>query len=82
MVIEVTVADKDCVGGDLAAVGAPPRASEFDVPERAVADAAEVAIERDIESLRPAAVRAVRACRCGRTVAWILDKLLPLATAE
>ena len=41
-----------------------------------------VALEPTVEGLRTAAARAVRACPRGGTVAWILDKSLPLATAE
>ena len=41
-----------------------------------------VALEATVEGLRTAASRAVRACRGGGTVAWILDETLPLATAE
>jgi leucyl aminopeptidase len=40
-----------------------------------------VALEPTVEGLRTAASRAVRACRTGGTVAWILDETLPLATA-
>ncbi len=41
-----------------------------------------VALEPTVEGLRTAAARSVRAARRGGTVAWILDKSLPLAIAE
>jgi leucyl aminopeptidase len=96
MVIEVTAADADSVDADVVAVAVGPRASELGVPERAAADAdpvvvvyrdhaspcAVIALDATVEGLRTAAARAVRACRGGGTVAWILDKSLPLATAE
>jgi leucyl aminopeptidase len=94
MVIEVTAADADSVGADLVAVGSGPRAAELGAPERAVADAdpvatvyrqtgpplAVVGLEPDVEGLRTAAARAVRTCRGGGTVAWILDESLPIAS--
>jgi leucyl aminopeptidase len=81
---------------DLVAVAAGPRASELGAPPRAVADAdpvavvyrdtgaplAVVALEPDVEGLRTAAARAVRACRGGGTVAWALDPALPVAITE
>ena len=41
-----------------------------------------VALEPDVEGLRTAAARAVRACRSGGTVAWALDSSLPVAIEE
>jgi leucyl aminopeptidase len=96
LVIEVTAASPDAVGADLLAAGPGPQASALGAPERAVADAdpvaivyresapplALVALEPTVEGLRTAAARAVRACRRGGTVAWILDKSLPLASSE
>lgn len=96
MDIEVTAGDEDAVRADLIAVGPGPRASALGAPERAVADADPVAVvyrdpaaplaivahDATVEGLRTAGARAVRACRRGGTVAWILDKTLPLATAE
>ncbi len=96
MVIEVTNADPDTTGADLVAVAAGAQASVLGAPERAVADAdpvavvyrdpsaplAVVALEPSVEGLRTGAARAVRACRNGGTVAWILDKALPFAAAE
>jgi leucyl aminopeptidase len=94
MKVEVTDSDPHTVGADLiAAAGA--RASELGAPQRALAEAdpvamvftdaaplAVVAVEPDVDGLRTAAARAVRACRGGGTVAWALDASLPLAVAE
>jgi len=96
LVIEVTTADPDTIGADLVAVAPGTQASALGAPERAVADAdpvavvyrdpraplAVVALEATVEGLRTAASRAVRARRRGGTVAWILDKSLPLEAAE
>jgi leucyl aminopeptidase len=96
MVIEVTAADPEPVGADLVAVAVGARAAELGAPERAGVDAdpvamvyrhpgaplAVVAHEPDVEGLRTAAARAVRACRGGRTVAWALDASLPVAVDE
>jgi leucyl aminopeptidase len=96
MVIEVTAADADAVGADLIAVATGEQAATRGAPERAMADAAPVAVvyrdhgsplaiialEPDVDGLRTAAAHAVRACRGGGTVAWILDKTLPLVTEE
>jgi leucyl aminopeptidase len=41
-----------------------------------------VALQPDVEGLRTAAARAVRACRAARTVAWALDTSLPLPVAD
>ena len=72
-----------------------PRAAELGAPARAAADAdpvaivytdsaplAVVALEADVEGLRTAAARAVRACRGGGTVAWALDSSLPVAVED
>jgi leucyl aminopeptidase len=94
MHIEITAGDPGAIGADLvAAAGA--RAAQLGAPERALADAdpialvytaaaplAVVALEPDIEGLRTAAARAVRACRSGGTVAWALDASLPLPVGE
>src|SRR5436309_14249089 len=96
MVMEVTAADPDAVGADLVAVAAGGRALELGAPERAALDAdplatvyrdarvplALVALEPDLEGLRTAAARAVRACRSGGTVAWALDQSLPVCARE
>ena len=67
---------------------------ELGAPERAVAEAdpvamvyadvplAVVAHEPDVEGLRTAAARSVRACRDGGTVAWALDPSLPVPVSE
>jgi leucyl aminopeptidase len=94
MVVEVTAVDPYAVGADLvAAAGA--RALELGAPDRAVAEAdpvaivytdaaslAVVALEPDVEGLRTAAARAVRACRGGGTVAWALDPSLPVPVED
>ena len=85
----------DRVSADLLAVGAGRRAADLGVPERAVREADPVAIvyrdgppiavithPPDAEGLRTAAARAVRACRPGGTVAWVLDRSLPVPVAE
>src|SRR5947209_156461 len=97
MVIEVTGADTGAVDADLIAVAVGGRAaSELGVPQRAAADAdpvaivyrddfaplAVIALEPDIEGLRTAAARAVRACRSGGIVAWALDSSLPIALQQ
>jgi leucyl aminopeptidase len=95
MHIEVTTGEPPAIGADLVAAAAGARASELGAPERAVADAdpvaivytagaplAVVALEPDVDGLRTAAARAVRACRGGGTVAWALDASLPLAVEE
>lgn len=91
MQVEVTADDPDALGADLVAAAAGARAIELGAPERAVAEAdpvatvftagaplAVVALEPDVDGLRTAAARAVRACRGGGTVAWALDASLPL----
>ena len=93
MDVEVTGTDASAVGADLvAAAGA--RALELGAPERAVAEAdpvamvyadptlAVVAHEPDVDGVRTAAARAVRACRRGGTVAWALDASLPVPLEE
>ncbi|HWM10230.1 MAG TPA: hypothetical protein VNO82_12845, partial [Solirubrobacteraceae bacterium] len=94
MVVDVTAGDPFAVGADLvAAAGA--RASQLGAPERAMADAdpvamvytdaaplAVVALEPDVEGLRTAAARAVRACRGGGTVAWALDPSLTVPVED
>jgi leucyl aminopeptidase len=94
MKVEVTAGDPRAIGADLvAAAGA--RASELGAPDRALAEADPVAIvyaadapltvvalEPDVEGLRTAAARAVRACRTGGTVAWAFDASHALPVAE
>jgi len=95
MKIEVTAADPSAIGADLVAAGAGPRASELGAPDRALTEGggvavvyagsaplAVVAVEPDLDGLRTAAARAVRACRNGGTVAWALDVSLPLPVDE
>jgi leucyl aminopeptidase len=95
MDIEVTAGDPHAVGADLVAAAAGARAAELGAPERAVAQAdpvamvftdgtplAVVALQPDVDGLRTAAARAVRACRGGGTVAWALDASMPLAVEE
>jgi leucyl aminopeptidase len=90
-----TTAEPGAIAADLVAVAAGPRASQIGAPERALADAdpvatvysaasplAVVALEPGVEGLRTAAARAVRACRGGGTVAWALDRDLPLSVEE
>src|SRR3954447_1914564 len=91
MKIEITAAEPYAIGADLLVAAAGPRASELGAPERAVTEAdavtvvyaaagplAVVALEPDVDGVRTAAARAVRACRNGATVAWALDASLPL----
>jgi leucyl aminopeptidase len=95
MNVEVTAGDPSSVGADLVAVAVGPRASELGAPQRAMAEAdpvamvyaqagplAVVALEPDVDGLRTAAARAVRACRTGGTVAWALDASLPLPVED
>jgi leucyl aminopeptidase len=94
MKVEVNAGDPHGAGADLiAAAGA--RAAALGAPERAVADAdpvamvytadaplAVVAHAPDADGLMTAAARAVHACRDGRTVAWALDRSLPVPLEE
>jgi leucyl aminopeptidase len=93
--VEITAGDPRAVGADLVAAAVGPRAAELGAPARAAADAdpvaivytdtaplAVVALEPDVEGLRTAAARAVRACRGGGTVAWAFDASLPVAVQE
>jgi leucyl aminopeptidase len=95
MRVELTEREPDATGADLVAVAAGARARALAVPERALADAdpvavvysdaaplAVIAVEPDVEGLRTAAARAVRACRRGGTVAWALDRSLAVPVDE
>jgi leucyl aminopeptidase len=95
MRVEVTPGGPDTVDADLVAIAAGAPAVELGAPERALADAdplalvyrdgaplAVLALEPDVDGLRTAAARAVRACRNGATVAWALDASLPIPAAE
>jgi len=92
--VEVTTDAPTGIGADLLAA-AGERALELGAPERALAEAdpvamvyaataplAVVAHAGDLDGLRTAAARAVRACRDGATVAWALDPSLPLTVSE
>ena len=91
MRVEVTPNGPDTVDAELVAVAAGAPAVALGAPERALTDAdpvalvyrdgcplAVVALEPDVEGLRAAAARAVRACRGGGTVAWAVDASLPI----
>jgi leucyl aminopeptidase len=93
--VELTAGDAQAVAADLVAAGVGARAWELGAPERAAADAnpvaivyteaaplAVIAVEPDVEGLRTAAARAVRACRGGGTVAWALDASLPVPVED
>jgi leucyl aminopeptidase len=93
--VEVIENGPQGVGADLVAAAVGARASDLGAPERAAADAdpvaivytdraplAVIALEPDLEGLRTAAARAVRACRSGATVAWALDPTLPVAIED
>ncbi len=95
MQVELTAGDPRATGADLVASGAGPEAMKLGAPERALRDAdpvaivytdgpplAVVAVKPDIEGLRTAAARAVRACRGGGTVAWALDPSLPIPAED
>jgi leucyl aminopeptidase len=95
MHIEVTTGEPSAIGADLVAAAAGVRAAQLGAPERAIADAdpaaivytagaplAVVALEPDVDGLRTAAARAVRACRGGGTVAWALDASLPVPVED
>jgi leucyl aminopeptidase len=95
MHVELSAGEPSAIGADLVAAAAGARASELGAPERAIAGAdpvamvytdaaplAVVALEPDVEGLRTAAARAVRACRGGGTVAWALDTSLPVRVED
>lgn len=96
MHVAVTTAGPDSVSPDLIAASLGPRAKALGVPGRAAADADPVSVvyrdlappvavirhEDDVDGLRTAAARAVRACRTGGTVAWALEPSAALPAAE
>jgi leucyl aminopeptidase len=95
MHVELSAGEPSAIGADLVAAAAGARASELGAPERAIAEAdpvamvytaaaplAVVALEPDVDGLRTAAARAVRACRGGGTVAWALDASLPVPVED
>jgi leucyl aminopeptidase len=93
--VEVTAHAPQDVGADLVAAAVGAGARDLGGPERAAAAAdpvaivytdgaplAVVALEPDVEGLRTAAARAVRACKSGGTVAWALDASLPVPVED
>jgi leucyl aminopeptidase len=93
--VEIAAGDPHGVRADLVAAAVGPRAAELGAPARAAQDAdpvaivytdaaplAVVALEDDVDGLRTAAARAVRACRDGGTVAWAFDASLPVAAED
>src|SRR3954462_11763097 len=95
MHVELSAGEPSAIGADLTAAAVGVRAAQLGAPERATADAdsvamvytagaplAVVALQPDVDGLRTAAARAVRACRDGGTVAWALDASLPLSLEE
>src|SRR3954454_8340271 len=95
MHVELSAGEPSAIGADLVAAAVGARAAELGAPERATADAdpvamvytagaplAVVALQPDVDGLRTAAARAVRACRGGGTVAWALDASLHLSLEE
>ncbi|MBV8943067.1 MAG: leucyl aminopeptidase family protein [Solirubrobacterales bacterium] len=98
MRVELTAGDPDATSADLVAaagaravaLGAPERAMMdadpvaivYRDPPHPGPHLAVVACEADVEGLRTAAARAVRACRGGGTVAWALDPSVPVPLVE
>ena len=95
MHVEIQQFAPDAVGADLVAAPVGRRASELGAPPSAVAAADPVAIVyregpalavltvgSDVDGLRTAAARAVRACPGGGTVAWAFDSALPVPAEE
>jgi leucyl aminopeptidase len=95
MHVELSAGEPSAIGADLVAVAVGARAAQLGAPERAVAQAdpvamvftttpplAVVAREPDVDGMRTAAARAMRACRGGGTVAWALDASLPLPVED
>jgi leucyl aminopeptidase len=95
MHVELSAGEPSAIGADLVAVAVGARAAQLGAPERAVAQAdpvamvftttpplAVVAREPDVDGMRTAAARAVRACRGGGTVAWALDASLPVPVED
>jgi leucyl aminopeptidase len=91
MHVELSTGEPSAIGADLVAAAAGARAAQLGASERAIADAdpvamvytaaaplAVVTLQPDVDGLRTAAARAVRACRGGGTVAWALDASLPV----
>src|SRR3954470_9831439 len=95
MHVELSAGEPSAIGADLTAAAVGARAAQLGAPERATADAdpvamvytagaplAVVALQPEVDGLRTAAARAVRACRGGGTVAWALDASLPLSLSD
>jgi leucyl aminopeptidase len=95
MHVELSAGEPSAIGADLVAAAAGARAAQLGAPERAIADAdpvamvymagaplAVLALQPDVDGLRTAAARAVRACRGGGTVAWALDASLPVPVED
>ena len=98
MRVEVAAGEPDATRADLVAaagpraaqLGAPERAIAdadpvsivYRHPAHPGAPLAVVALEPDVEGLRTAAARVVRACRGGGTVAWALDPSLTVPLEE
>lgn len=95
MHVELSAGEPSAIGADLVAAAAGAQAAQLGASERAIADAdpvamvytaaaplAVVALQPDVDGLRTAAARAVRACRGGGTVAWALDASMPLPIEE
>jgi leucyl aminopeptidase len=93
--VQLTAGNPQDIGADLVVAAVGPRATELGAPERATLDAdpiaivytdaaplAVVSLEPDVEGLRTAAARAVRACRGGGTVAWAFDSSLAVAPED
>jgi leucyl aminopeptidase len=93
--VQLTAGNPQHIDADLIVAAVGPRATELGAPERATRDAdpiaivytdgaplAVVALEPDVEGLRTAAARAVRACRGGGTIAWAFDSSLPVAPED
>lgn len=95
MHVELSAGEPSAIGADLVAAAAGAQAAQLGASERAIADAdpvamvytaaaplAVVTLQPDVDGLRTAAARAVRACRGGGTVAWALDASMPLPIEE
>jgi leucyl aminopeptidase len=65
-----------------AVADADPVVMVYRDPAQAAAPLAVVAHEPGVEGMRTAAARAVRACRGGGTLAWALERSLPLPVSE
>src|SRR3954465_8074930 len=95
MHVELSAGEPSAIGADLVAAAVGARAAELGAPERATADAdpvamvytagaplAVVALQPEVDGLRTAAARAVRAGRDGGAGRGGLDAPLPLSLEE